>query len=93
MIELANGRLVVRSPMLMDNARTLLEAGCSFFQQGETVIDLSAVAEADSSALAVMLGWVRFAGERGVSLRFSGIPESICSLADLYGITDIFPHS
>ena len=59
MIERQAGRLVVTAPLVMDNARTLLEAGRAALQPGEQVIDLGQVLEADSSALAVMLGWLR----------------------------------
>ena len=51
-------RLIVTAPLVMDNARSLLEAGRAAFMAGEQVIDLGRVDEADSSALAVMLGWM-----------------------------------
>lgn len=91
MIELLDGRLVVATPMLMDRARALLEAGCALLHGEVTEVNLSSVDDVDSSALAVMLGWMRFVEARGASVHFTGVSDSIRSLADLYGLTDILP--
>jgi phospholipid transport system transporter-binding protein len=91
MIELETGRLVVKVPMVMTNARGLLEAGRSALQSGEQVFDFSRVSEADSSALAVMLGWLRAAGLARSTVKFAHIPAGIVALAELYGITDLLP--
>jgi hypothetical protein len=61
MIEREGARLIVKVPLVMANARALLEAGRLALQPGEQVFDFSVVTEADSSALAVMLGWLRAA--------------------------------
>lgn len=91
MIAREAGRLVIKVPLLMDNARLLLEAGCAALQPGEQVFDFSEVAEADSSAVAVMLGWLR-AGARGQSaIKFAHIPAGVRSLAELYGVTELLP--
>ncbi|MDD2740919.1 MAG: STAS domain-containing protein [Rhodocyclaceae bacterium] len=100
MIETAPGRLIVTAPLVMDNACKLLAAGCSALQPGEQVIDLGRVTEADSSALAVMLGWLRAAeslhpksascGARS-TVKFANIPAGVRSLAELYGITELLP--
>lgn len=76
----------------MDNAPALLAQGVACLQPGEMVVDLSAVGEADSSALAVMLGWLRAAETARSTLRFVGIPEGVSSLARLYGVADLLPQ-
>ena len=91
MIETAPGRLIVTAPLVMDNARKLLAAGCAAMQGGEQVIDLGRVAEADSSALAVMLGWLRAAESLRSTVKFANIPAGVRSLAELYGITELLP--
>lgn len=91
MIENVDGRLVVRSPMLMDRSRALLEAGRAAMVQGENVFDLSEVAEADSSAVAVMLGWLRSAESLRSTVKFAQIPAGVRSLAELYGVNDLLP--
>jgi len=91
MIEREGGRLVVKVPLLMANARGLLEAGRSVLQPGEQVFDFSAVTEADSSAIAVMLGWLRAAEQARSTVRFAHIPVGVRSLAELYGVSELLP--
>lgn len=91
MIEREAGRLIVTAPLLMDNARQLLEAGCAVLQPGEQVIDLGQVREADSSALAVMLGWLRAAKLSRSTVKFANIPTGVLSLAELYGVAELLP--
>ena len=84
-------RLIVTAPLIMDNARALLEAGRDALLEGEQVIDLCQVVEADSSALAVMLGWMRAASLSRSTLKFANIPAGVRSLAELYGVTELLP--
>lgn len=91
MIERQAGRLFVTAPLIMDNARSLLEAGRAALQAGEQIIDLGQVVEADSSALAVMLGWMRAASLSRSTIKFANIPVGVCSLAELYGVADLLP--
>ena len=91
MIERQAGRLVVTAPLTLANARGLLEAGRSALQPGEQVFDFSQVGEADSSAVAVMLGWLRAADATRSTVRFAHIPAGVRSLAELYGVTDLLP--
>ena len=84
-------RLIVTVPLVMDNARSLLEAGRAALLAGDQVIDLGRVAEADSSALVVMLGWMRAAGLSRSTIKFANIPVGVCSLAELYGIAELLP--
>jgi len=90
MIEGTDRGLAVRGPMVMENARQLLAAGRAKLR-GDSVIDLSAVETADSSALAVMLGWLRHAEAGKNSLTFVGVPAGVVSLAELYGVSDLLP--
>ena len=91
MIERQAGRLVVTAPLTLANARGLLEAGRAALQPGEQVFDFSQVGEADSSAVAVMLGWLRAADTTRSTVRFAHIPAGVRSLAELYGVTDLLP--
>lgn len=91
MIERQGGRLAVKVPLIMANARGLLEAGRSALQPGEQVFDFSAVDEADSSAIAVMLGWLRAAELSRSTVKFAHIPTGVRSLAELYGVTELLP--
>ena len=95
MIEQAEGRLRVTAPMLIANARALLEAGYPLLnsgaQAGELLLDLAGVTELDSSSLSTFFAWQRKATERGVQLRIAHPPASMISLAELYGVSELLP--
>lgn len=84
MIRIDGNTLAVEGPMTAATARDLLTEGQP--GAGEWVADLSAVTEADSSGLAVLLAWLRASREAGGSLKFVGLPDTLQSLARLYGI-------
>lgn len=79
----------VVAPMTYATAAELFSLGRALIRGGEQGFDLSAVNGADSSALAVILGWQRTAGQGGLHL--TNLPESIRSLAELYGVADLLP--
>lgn len=91
MIDREGERLVIKAPLVMANAHGLLEAGRSALQPGTQVFDFSQVVEADSSALAVMLGWLRAAPLSRSTVKFAHIPAGVRSLAELYGVTELLP--
>lgn len=82
---------MVKAPLVMANASGLLEAGRSALQAGEQIFDFSAVSAADSSALAVMLGWLRAAAASQSVVKFAHVPGGVLSLAELYGVTELLP--
>jgi len=97
MIEQADGRLRVTVPMIIANARALLEAGRGLLQSGKnsglTLLDLAAVSEVDSSALSVVFAWLRTAGTGGIALRIANPPANLISLATLYGVSELLPRA
>ena len=76
------------------NAATLVEQGRAALQTGETTFDLSSVKEVDSAAVATLLAWRREAQALGVTLKLTGVPPAVCSLATLYGVDGLLgtPH-
>jgi phospholipid transport system transporter-binding protein len=95
MIEQNGARLTPTGPMLIANARALLETGRSFLQgaapASEVLLDLSAVEETDSSALSVVFALLRTANKCGVTLRLAHAPASMLSQAALYGVAESLP--
>lgn len=79
--------LEVTEAMTLDNARALLDQGCSAVADGVRQVDLSAVPSLDSSALTVIFAWHRAAERAGGTLSLTAIPEDLDSLARLYGVT------
>lgn len=82
-------KLSIEGPISMDNARTLLDAAVAQFRAPQTVIDLGAATEIDSSAVALLLEWRREARRRNIELRVVNAPANIKSLGDLYGVSDL----
>lgn len=77
----------VVTPMTYATAAELFARGLELISGNEVVFDLAGVTAADSSSLAVILGWQRTAGSGGLQL--TNLPENIRSLAELYGIADM----
>lgn len=86
-------RVVVSGRITMAEAASLLEEGRCMVAAGPVVFDLAGVTEADSSALAVLFGWLREARQRGQQLSFSNTPANLLSLADVYGVSDLLVQS
>jgi phospholipid transport system transporter-binding protein len=67
-------------------ATAALAAGLARIAAGATEVDCTPLAQFDSSALAVLLGWRRAAAARGAALTITHLPAQLASLADAYGI-------
>ncbi|MCW5620116.1 MAG: STAS domain-containing protein [Burkholderiales bacterium] len=80
----------ISGPITMDNVEGLLQEGRRLFQDGQVTVDLAAVEEADSSALSLLLQWMRDGSGQGRRMLFANLPTGLQSLAGLYGIDDLF---
>ncbi|MCL2877028.1 MAG: STAS domain-containing protein [Betaproteobacteria bacterium] len=58
---------------------------------GDLVFDFSGVTRVDSSALALLLAWLRRAKARGSAVELRALPEPLLALARLYGIDALLP--
>lgn len=76
-------------PLTMANAGTVLKEGEQAIAEGAAVFDLERVGQVDSAAISLILSWQRAAGARSGSLSFRNIPDSLHSLARLYGLADL----
>ena len=72
--------------LTLANARLVLAEGLRAIAAGQPEIDLSQLATVDSSAVATLLAWKRAAAARNAPLVLSNLPESLRSLAGLYGV-------
>ncbi len=82
----------VQGPVTMANATSILVESAKLFDHEALVVDLSEVEEVDSSAVSLMLQWIREARQRNQSLVFTHLPKNLISLATLYGVQDIIPQ-
>ena len=83
-----NGHLNVQStPVLVEQGWQLLVSQA----ERNVTIDMSAIIQADSSALAMLLSWLRRAKGRHMTLSFSNLSEGVMSLARVCDIDAILP--
>ena len=75
----------------MTNVEAVLEEGRRIFDGNDVRIDMSEVSEVDSSALSLLLQWLRDAAASGRTLTFLNLNESMRSLATLYGVRELLP--
>ena len=88
MIERAGNELRLAGALTLANAVALCEEGKQQLT-ANMVIDLSAVTEVDSTALSVLFEWRRAARAKNLSIAFRNLPDSMKSLAALYGVADL----
>jgi phospholipid transport system transporter-binding protein len=84
-------RLVVSGAVTLGNAAALLEEGRRHIADGVQTVDLAEVNEMDSALLAVLLAWLRDARSRDKKLSFVNLPESLRTIAQLYGVDRLIP--
>jgi len=84
-------RLVVSGAVTLGNAAALLEEGRRHIAEGVQTVDLGEVNEMDSALLALLLAWLRDARSRNRALSFVNLPESLRTIAQLYGVDRLLP--
>lgn len=85
-------RLELDGALTMDTVAARLAEGRALAGEGGFVVDLSAVTECDSAALALLFDWMRAAGRAGAEVAVRGLPAGLLSLAELYGVAELLPH-
>ncbi len=75
--------------LTMDNATALFGKGLPIAGSGgDIVIDFAQVEAVDSSAVSLMLAWLRTAQRNKAKLSFINVPDNLRSLANLYGVAE-----
>ena len=90
MIVRQGNRYLIDGPITFDTVGSLV-SGDSVFEGDSVVVDLDRVTRADSSALALMMEWVRRHGNRHIA--FANLGHNLQSLAELYGMTGLIPFA
>lgn len=80
------GVAMLEGDLLLDNVTRFLAEAETALADGATAFDLSGVGHMDSSALSLLLSLRR--RTVGKPLEFRNLPESLTSLAKLYGIAE-----
>ena len=93
MIRLDGDRMMVSGPLTLAHVAAALREGNAAIGKGACSIDLGEVGELDSSALALLLAWLREARRRDRNLVFTNLPQGLTTIARLYGVADLLPAS
>ena len=90
MIVRQGNRFLIDGPITLDNVGTLIAEG-SAFDGDSVIVDLAGVISADSSALSLLLEWMRRFGGNRRQIAFANMSHNLRSLAELYGVVDLIP--
>lgn len=93
MIRLDGDRMMVSGPLTLAHVAAALGEGNAAIGKGARSVDLGEVGELDSSALALLLAWLREAKRRNQDLVFTSLPQGLTTIARLYGVADLLPAS
>ena len=93
MIRREGRRIMISGPVTLANVAAILDEGRRHLEEGVRTVDLAEVTEMDSSLLALMLAWLRDARSRSRELEFTNPPESLRTIARLYGVDGLLPVS
>ena len=72
--------------LTFENAEPVLEAARELALPISGIVDLGGLAHADSAALGVLLALKRRAEGEGGTLDFASVPDTLLSLARVYGV-------
>jgi phospholipid transport system transporter-binding protein len=93
MIRREGRRMLVSGPVTLENVVRVLEEGRQHIQEGVRSVDLGEVTEMDSALLAMLLAWLRDARAHKRELTIANPPESLQTIARLYGVDQLLPVS
>ena len=91
MIRREGPRLILSGPVTLSNVASLLEEGRRHLAEGVQMVDLGEVTEMDSALLALLLAWLREARARDKPVQFANLPDSLRTIARLYGVDRLLP--
>jgi phospholipid transport system transporter-binding protein len=89
MIRRDGDRMLVSGALTLSQVAVALAQGRSAIADGARSADLGEVGELDSSALALLLAWMRDAKSRGWNLNLINLPQGLTTIARLYGVADL----
>jgi phospholipid transport system transporter-binding protein len=93
MIRREGERMVVSGALTLASVAADLVQGKAAIAEGARTIDLAEAGELDSSALALLLAWLREAKRLNRELAFSNLPQGLTTIARLYGVAELLSAS
>lgn len=92
MITREDGRMVLGGRLTIATVPALFETGIQHLADEDLLVDFSKVEAVDSAAVSMLLGWSRAAQRNQRTLRVTGLPDDLLSLARLYGVAELLPN-
>ena len=89
MIRREGERMVVSGALTLASVSADLAQGKAAIAEGVRSVDLAEAGELDSSALALLLAWLREAKRLNRELEFTNLPQGLTTIARLYGVADL----
>lgn len=93
MIERMDDCLQISGNITMTTVNVLFAKGLGLKINGKTAtsltVDFAQLEKVDSSAVSLMLAWLREARGSNVKLHFVNTPKNLVSLANLYGVAEL----
>jgi phospholipid transport system transporter-binding protein len=83
-------RYFIEGALTMGTVQTALAEGHQLFNGPQVQVDLGRVTEVDSSAVSLLLEWMRAASRGGWTMRYTDFNTNLKSLAVLYGVSGLF---
>ena len=93
MIRREGDRMLVSGALTLSEVAGALRQGNAAIADGVRCVDLAEVGELDSSALALLLAWLREARRLGRELSLANLPQGLTTIARLYGVAELLPAS
>ena len=91
MIRRDGDRMIVSGALTLASVAAELAQGKAAIAEGARSVDLAGVGELDSSALALLLAWLREAKRLGAELALTNLPQGLTTIARLYGVAELLP--
>ncbi len=85
---LQNNLWLVSGDIMVDNASDVLKDSLALAMPDNLIVDFAEVTGVDTAALSLVMEWQRRAKLSNQQVSFTNLPESLVSLAALYGVTD-----
>lgn len=79
-------RIKLLGPLTAKEVSGLFAEGAPSFEGGECIVDFAGVESIDSTALGLLLSWLRAAQRAQAKLTLTNVPSNLRSLASTYGV-------
>lgn len=84
-------RLFVYGSIICDSVVAVTRTGAAAIQSGVRVIDLAGIIQVDSSAVSMLLEWVRTMQLHDRQIEFINLPANLAGLVELYDVSHLIP--